>query len=82
VTVKSANDWVWQPPGETIEAIAAVLSAHWTAAKTQQLELFAPRAGNWLRQSPWFRQLSWSRELTTLREAADSSGTLPDPHPC
>jgi hypothetical protein len=79
--VKSTNSWVWQPPGETLEAIAAVLSAHWAAAKTQQLQWSWPRSGNWLRQSPWLQQLPWS-QLTTLRAAADSSDTLPDPHPC
>ena len=68
--MKATNSWVWQPPTETIEAIGAVLSAHWAAAKSQQLPIFWPRAGSWLTQ------------LTTLREAADSSGTLPDPHPC
>src|ERR1700742_1675703 len=67
--VKATKSWVWQPPAETIDAIAAVLSAHWTAAKSQQLQVFWPRPGVWLSQ------------LTTLREAADSSGTLPDPHP-
>ena len=68
--MKATNNWVWQPPAETIEAIATVLSAHWAVAKSQQLQLFWPCAGSWLSQ------------LTTLREVADSSGTLPDPHPC
>ncbi len=68
--MKPANSWVWQPPTETIEAIATVLSAHWAAAKTQQWQLFWPRAGNWRSQ------------LTTSPGVADSSGTLPDPHPC
>jgi hypothetical protein len=68
--VKATNNWVWQPPTETIEAIASVLSAHWTAAKSQQLQVFWPCTG------------SWRSQLTTLREAADSSDTLPDPHPC
>ena len=74
--MKSTQSWVWQPPGETIEAIAAVLSAHWAAAKSQQLQLFNLGSGNWLRQLPWHNR------LTTLREAADSSDRLPDPHPC
>jgi hypothetical protein len=68
--VKATNSWVWQPPTETIEAIASVLSAHWAAAKSQQLSVFWPRTG------------SWRNQLTSEREAADSSGTLPDPHPC
>jgi hypothetical protein len=68
---------LWQPPGETIEAIAAVLSAHWAAAKSQQLQLFPlGTTGNWLRQLPWHNR------LTTLREAAGSSDRLPDLHPC
>jgi hypothetical protein len=67
--VKATSSWVWQPPTETIEAIAAVFSAHWTAAKSQQLTVF------------WSSR-SWRSQLTTAREAADSSGTLPDPHPC
>ena len=75
--MKSRNDWLWQPPAETIEAIAAVLCAHWAAAKSQQLQLFSlETTGNWLRQLPW------RNRLTTLREAASSSDTLPDPHPC
>lgn len=67
---------MWQPPGETIDAIATVLGAHWTAAKSQQVQLFSLRNGNWLHPLPW------STQITTLRAAADSSGTLPDPHPC
>ena len=72
--MKASKNWVWQPPAETIEAIASVLSAHWAAAKSQQLsDLLAvarPKAA------------SWRTQLTTAREAADSSDTLPDPHPC
>jgi hypothetical protein len=71
--VKTANSGVWQPPVETIEAIAAVLGAHWAAAKSQQIQIFWPLAGRWRSQLA---------RLTTLREAADSSDTLPDPHPC
>jgi hypothetical protein len=75
--VKSTDNWLWQPPAETIEAIAAVLSAHWAAAKSQQPQLFSlATAGD------WWRQLPWRNQLTTLREAASSSDTLRDPHPC
>jgi hypothetical protein len=74
--VKSKDNWLWQPPGETIEAIATVLGAHWAAAKSQQLQLFTWGRSNWL------RQLAWSQRLTTLPGAADSSDRLPDPHPC
>ena len=74
--MQSKNDWLWQPPGETLDAIATVLSAHWAAAKSQQVQLFTLSRGSWLRQLPWRSQ------LTTLRAAADSSDRLPDPHPC
>jgi hypothetical protein len=72
LSVKSSNSpretrrQLWQPPGETIEAIAAVLGAHWAAAKSQQLQLFSlETTGSWL------RQLGWRNRLTTLRAAAD-----------
>jgi hypothetical protein len=65
--VKASGNWVWQPPAEAIETIASVLSAHWVAAKSQQLDVFWPKAARW---------------ITTAREAASSSGTLPDLHPC
>ena len=68
--MKASKNWVWQPPAEAIETIAAVLSAHWAAAKSQQLAAFWPKA------------TSWRTQLTTAREAAGSSGKLPDPHPC
>jgi hypothetical protein len=74
--MQKRNGWLWQPPGETLDAIATVLSSHWAAAKSQQAQLFTLRTGSWLRQLPWRGQ------LTTLRAAADSSDTLPDPHPC
>jgi hypothetical protein len=62
--------WVWQPPGETIDSIAAVLKAHWAAAKSQPIQLF------------WQRPGTWASRLTSAPEAEDSSDTLPDPHPC
>jgi len=68
--VKASKSWVWQPPAEAIESLASVFSAHWAAAKSQQLHAFWPKAA------------SWRTQLTNAREAADSSGTLPDPHPC
>jgi hypothetical protein len=40
---------LWQPPSETIEAIAAVLCAHWSAARAQPEQLFWPEATSWLR---------------------------------
>jgi hypothetical protein len=63
---------LWQPPGDALDALASVLSQRWTAARSQQM-LFWPKPLNWLEQV---------RQLTSAPAAADSSGTLPDPHPC
>jgi hypothetical protein len=42
---------LWRPPDETIEAIAAVLSSHWAAARRSQPGgLFGAPATSWLRQ--------------------------------
>ena len=41
---------LWQPPDETLEAIAAVLSSRWTAARSQPGGLFRPQTTSWLRQ--------------------------------
>ena len=38
----------WQPPSETIEAIAAVMSSHWRAAKAQPERLYWPGPARWL----------------------------------
>ena len=41
---------LWQPPGETLEAIAEVVAEHWNAAKASYRErLFWPSATSWLR---------------------------------
>jgi hypothetical protein len=49
--VTTRTTWrLWQPPGETLEAIADVFSSHWHAAKAQQERLFWPGATNWLHQ--------------------------------
>ena len=40
---------LWQPPGETVEAIAEVVAEHWNAAKASYRErLFWPTATSWL----------------------------------
>ncbi len=39
---------LWEPPSETIEAIAAVLSSHWRAAKAHPERLFWPGTASWL----------------------------------
>jgi hypothetical protein len=42
---------LWEPPDETIEAIAAVLCARWSAARSlQPTGLFWPSTTSWLRQ--------------------------------
>jgi len=42
---------LWEPPAETIEAIAAVLSSRWSAARSRASDgLFWPGTTNWLRQ--------------------------------
>ena len=66
--MESRNDWLWQPPGETIEAIATVLSAHWAAAKSQKMQLFCLPSGTWLRQAPWLRQPAWLGRLSWLEQ--------------
>jgi hypothetical protein len=45
----SANNsgW-WQPPRETLDAIAAVLMAHWRTASTYPQSLFWPHPTEWL----------------------------------
>jgi hypothetical protein len=68
--VKASKNWVWSPPTEAIETIASVLSAHWAAAKSQQLSVF------------WPKSASWRTQLTSAPKAAGSSDTLPDLHPC
>ena len=41
---------LWQPPAETLDAIAAIVAEHWNAAKASYGErLFWPDATNWLR---------------------------------
>ncbi len=41
---------LWQPPSETIEAIATVFSSHWRATRSQPDGLFWPSTTSWLRQ--------------------------------
>ena len=78
--VRAKNDWLWQPPGETIEAIASVLGAHWAAAKLQQTQLFTLPSRTWLRQAAWLRQplgqLSWLSQLPWRGETPWCSGPV------
>ncbi len=39
---------LWKPPNETLETIAAVIAAHWNAAKAYREKLFWPEASSWL----------------------------------
>jgi hypothetical protein len=39
---------LWEPPNETLETIAAVIAAHWNAAKAYREKLFWPEATSWL----------------------------------
>jgi hypothetical protein len=48
------NRGLWQPATETIDAIAASLSAHWALASSRQADLF------------WSMRASWLRDSTTL----------------
>ncbi len=87
---------LWQPPEETIEAIAAVLSSRWTAARSQPGGLFWPHTTSWLRQQAkrladngreWYlyavSEESPARgSLTTEPKAEDSSDRLRDRHRC
>jgi hypothetical protein len=45
---------LWQPPGETLEAIAEVLMSHWQAAKAHPERLFWPGPASWLGGSHHF----------------------------
>ncbi len=63
---------LWQPPGETIDAIAAVLSAHWSAARSQPAGLFRPTTTSWLRQQAR-RLADNSREFLTTARVEEGS---------
>ncbi len=39
---------LWQPSGETLEAIAAVLGQHWRAATAHPEQQFWPSSVSWL----------------------------------
>jgi hypothetical protein len=42
--------WQWQPSTETLDALAEVLTSHWTAAKSQHVQAFWPNSATWLRR--------------------------------
>ncbi len=62
---------LWQPSAETLDTIAAVVAAHWTAAKSYGERTFWPTATHWLRRH------AANLTFTTSREAGGSSGTPP-----
>ena len=66
----------WQHPTEALDALTAVLSEHWAAAKCSPVELF------WSNPLTWRHQLAKVRALTSAPAAEDSSDTLPDLRPC
>jgi hypothetical protein len=39
---------LWDPPDETLESIAAVITSHWKAAAEAYKGLFWPEASGWL----------------------------------
>lgn len=51
---------LWEPPNETLEAIAAVIAAHWNAAKAFREQSFWPDTGSWLKPT-WEPSRHWSR---------------------
>jgi hypothetical protein len=76
VTSYSGLRRLWRPPAETLGAIAGVLGSHWRAAATSNpLRLFRANPVSWLKRA------AAAAPLTSAPGAADSSDTLPDPHP-
>jgi hypothetical protein len=87
---------LWQPPDETIEAIAAVFSSRWSAARLQPGGLFRTQTTSWLRQQARRLAETTSRVapllptgvntgqhgITTSPAAEDSSDKHPDRRPC
>jgi hypothetical protein len=51
---------LWEPPNETLEAIAAVIAAHWNAAKAFREQSFWPDPASWL-ESTWEPSRRWNR---------------------
>jgi hypothetical protein len=45
---------LWQPPNETLEAIAEVAASHWNSAKAYRERLFWTTAESWLRPAYHF----------------------------
>ena len=64
-----------KPPGQALDALAAVLGEHWRAARKRTAQLLWSAPVNWL--APQRLPVP----VTTSRSAGGSSGTPPDPHP-
>jgi len=70
---------LWRPPTETIEAIGAVLGAHWrAAAKSRTVRAFWSTPVSWLRSHGGVSAVAVP--VTTSLPEAGSSGRPPDPH--
>jgi hypothetical protein len=66
---------LWQPPGETLEALAEVMTSHWHAARSQNASVFWPGATNWLHQQAVRlseNQVFGARYLASLARSARS----------
>jgi hypothetical protein len=62
---------LWQPPGETIEAIVDVLSSRWSAGRARPEGLFWPTTSCWLGQQA--RRLTGDGTGLTSVRAAEGS---------
>jgi hypothetical protein len=51
---------LWEPPNETLEAIAAEIAAHWNAAKAFREQSFWPDTASWL-EPTWEPSRRWNR---------------------
>ena len=51
---------LWEPPNETLEAIAAAIAARWNAAKAFREQTFWPEAASWL-DPTWGPARRWGR---------------------
>ena len=70
---------LWQPPAETLEAIAGVLGEHWrAAARSRAARAFWATPVSWLAQRAAVTVVPV--RVTTSPPVAGSSGTPPGPH--
>ena len=70
------NPWrLWQPPSETIDAIAGVLRSHWAAAKSLQPEALWSGPATWLRRQA-NRLVDQTAPIVEDPEAPESEFTI------